>query len=144
MSKHRSNPGHGPSQRQLRVGELIRRTISEMLMHGDVHDPDLTRMSITIAEVRVSPDMHIATVYVMPLGGEHREEAIAALARNKGQLRHRIGKVTTLKHTPDLRFMIDETYDRMDETRRLLSEPRVRADIEHRDVTADETGDEEE
>ena len=100
-------------------------------MHGDVHDPDLTRLSITIAEVRVSPDMRIATVYVMPLGGGHREEAIAALARNKGELRHQIGKATALKHTPDLRFMIDETFDRMDETRRLLSDPQVRADVEH-------------
>ncbi|PIE06842.1 MAG: ribosome-binding factor A [Rhodobacterales bacterium] len=128
MSKHRSH--QGASQRQLRVGELIRRTISEMLMHGDVHDPDLTRLSITISEVRVTSDMRIATVYVMPLGGEHREEAIAALARNKGALRHRVGKATALKHTPDLRFMIDETFDRMDETRRLLAEPQVRADIE--------------
>jgi ribosome-binding factor A len=108
-----------------------------MLMHGDVHDPELTRMSITIAEVRVTPDMRIATVYVMPLGGGQREEAIAALARNKGRLRHRIGKEITLKHTPDLRFMIDETYDRIDETRRLLSEPRVRADIEHEDTEND-------
>jgi len=131
MSKYRSHHGQGPSQRQLRVGELIRRTISETLMHGDVHDPDLTRMSITIAEVRVTPDMRIATVYVMPLGGDHREEAIAALARNKGALRHRIGKAITLKHTPDLRFMIDETFDRMDETRRLLDDPQVRADVEH-------------
>ena len=140
MSKHRSNHGQGPSQRQLRVGELIRRTISDMLMHGDVHDPDLTRMSITIAEVRVTPDMSIATVYVMPLGGGQREEAIAALARNKGQIRHRIGKQITLKHTPDLRFMIDETFDRMDETRRLLSEPRVQADIDHKDTENDEEG----
>jgi ribosome-binding factor A len=131
MSKHRTHQGRGPSQRQLRVGELIRRTISEMLMHGDVHDPDLNRLSITVAEVRVSPDMRIATVYVMPLGGGHREEAIAALARNKGALRHRIGKAITLKHTPDLRFMIDETFDRMDETRRLLSDPQVRADVDH-------------
>ena len=142
MSKHRSHHGpsndRGPSQRQLRVGELIRRTISEMLMHGDVHDPDLTRMSITITEVKVTPDMSIATVYVMPLGGGHREEAIAALARNKGEIRHRVGKAVTIKHTPDLRFLIDETFDRMDETRRILSEPRVRADIEH------DAGDEEE
>jgi len=108
-----------------------------MLMHGDVHDPDLTRMSITIAEVRVTPDMRIATVYVMPLGGGQREETIAALARNKGALRHRIGKAITLKHTPDLRFMIDDTYDRMDETSRLLAEPRVRADIEHDDTEND-------
>lgn len=107
-------------------------------MHGDVHDPDLTRMSITIAEVRVTPDMSIATVYVMPLGGGQREEAIAALARNKGHIRHRIGTEITLKHTPDLRFMIDETFDRMDETRRLLSDPRVRADVEHEETGSDE------
>lgn len=138
MSKHRSSHDRGPSQRQLRVGELIRRTISEMLMHGDVHDPDLTGMSITIAEVRVTPDMSIATVYVMPLGGDRREEAIAALARNKGEIRHRIGKAITLKHTPDLRFLIDESFDRMDETRRLLAEPRVRADIEHRESDEEE------
>ncbi len=129
MSKHRSHHGQGPSQRQLRVGELIRRTISEVLMHGDVHDPELSRLSITVAEVRVSPDMRIATVYVMPLGGGHRDEAIAALARNKGELRHHVGKATALKHTPELRFMIDETFDRMDETRRLLSDPQVRADV---------------
>lgn len=138
MSKHRSSHDRGPSQRQLRVGELIRRTISEMLMHGDVHDPDLTGMSITIAEVRVTPDMSIATVYVMPLGGDRREEAIAALARNKGEIRHRIGKAITLKHTPDLRFLIDESFDRMDETRRLLAEPRVRADIENRESDEEE------
>ncbi len=131
MSKHRSHHGQGPSQRQLRVGELIRRTISDVLMRGEVHDPDLTRMSITIAEVRVSPDMRVATVYVMPLGGDRRDEAIAALARRKGELRHHVGKATTLKHTPDLRFMIDETFDRMDETRRLLADPKVQADLGH-------------
>ena len=130
MSKHRSPPGQGPSQRQLRVGELIRRTISELLMHGDVHDPDLNRMSITVAEVRVSPDLRIATVYVMPLGGGQRDEAIAALARNRGRMRHHVGKAMTLKHTPDLRFVIDDTFDRMDETRRLLADERVRADVD--------------
>ena len=79
----------------------------------------------------VSPDLRIATVYVMPLGGGHREEAIAALARHKGELRHLIGKATKLKHTPDLRFVIDETFDQMDETRRLFSDPqRVRHDID--------------
>ncbi len=109
-------------------------------MHGDVHDPDLTRMSITIAEVKVTPDMSIATVYVMPLGGDHRDEAIAALARNKGEIRHRVGKAMTLKHTPDLRFRIDETFDRMDETQRLLSDPQVRADVARRD---DDESDEE-
>ncbi|WP_188525631.1 30S ribosome-binding factor RbfA [Sinisalibacter lacisalsi] len=131
MAKNRSHTGDGPSQRQLRVGELIRRRLSDVLMHGDVHDPDLNRLSITVGEVRTSPDLRIATVYVMPLGGEHREEAIAALARNKGELKHQIAKATKLKFTPDLRFVIDETFDQMDETRRLFSDETVRRDVEH-------------
>jgi ribosome-binding factor A len=88
-------------------------------------------MSITVGEVRTSPDLRIATVYVMPLGGGHRQEAISALARHKGELRHQIGKVTALKHTPDLRFVIDETFDQMDETRRLFSDETVRRDLDH-------------
>ena len=133
MAKNRFSQGAGPSQRQLRVGELIRRKLSDVLMHGEVHDPDLNRMSITVSEVRVTADLHIATVFVMPLGGEHQDEAIAALARHKGELRHQIGKATGLKHTPDLRFLLDPTFDQMDETRRLFSDERVRRDIEHDD-----------
>lgn len=131
MAKNRSHHGEGRSQRQLRVGELIRRRLSDVLMHGDVHDPDLNRMSITVAEVRVSPDLKVATAYVMPLGGAHRGEAIKALARHKGELRHQIGKAINLKYTPDLRFVIDETFDQMDETRRLFADERVRHDVAH-------------
>lgn len=130
MAKNRFHEHDGPSQRQLRVGELVRRALSQLLMHGDVHDPDLNRISITVGEVRLSPDLKIATVYVMPLGGGHRDEAIKALARNKGELRHHVGKATGLKYTPDLRFVIDETFDQMDETRRLFSDDRVRHDLD--------------
>jgi ribosome-binding factor A len=130
MAKNRFDNGEGPSQRQLRVGELIRRRLSDALMRGDVHDPDLNRMSITVGEVRVSPDLKIATAYVMPLGGKSRDEAVKALARNKGELRRLIGKATNLKFTPDLRFVIDETFDQMDETRRLFSDEAVRRDVE--------------
>lgn len=130
MAKNRFHSGSGPTQRQLRVGELIRRRLSDVLMQGDVHDPDLNRMSITVSEVRVTPDLHIATVYVLPLGGEHREEAIKTLAKHKGELRHHIGKATKLKFTPDLRFVIDETFDQMDETRRLFADERVRHDLD--------------
>lgn len=131
MSKKHSHHGEGPSQRQLRVGELIRRKLSDVLMHGDVHDPDLNRMSITVTEVRVTPDLHIATVFVMPLGGKNQHEAIAALAKHKGELRHQVGKATGLKHTPDLRFMIDDTFDQMEATRRMFADERVRRDVEH-------------
>jgi ribosome-binding factor A len=130
MAKNRHHEGTGPSQRQLRVGELIRRTLSGVLARGDVHDPELNAMSITVGEVRTSPDLKIATVYVMPLGGAAREEAIDALKRNRGELRRALMREMTLKYAPDLRFAIDETFDRMDDTRRLFSDDRVRRDIE--------------
>ena len=129
MSNKRPHTGNGPSQRQLRVGELIRRTLSELLHRAEIHDPDLNRMSITVGEVSCSPDLKIATVYVMPLGGQGVDEAIAALARNKGEIRRRVGEVLTLKYAPDLRFRPDETFDRLDETRRLFADERVARDI---------------
>ncbi len=130
MTSRRLDTGPGPSQRQLRVGELIRRTLSQVLLQGHIHDPDLNRLSITVGEVRTSPDLKIATAYVLPLGGQHRDEAIAALKRNKHELRRAIGRVTKLKFTPDLRFRIDETFDQMDESRRLFGQDNVRRDIE--------------
>lgn len=120
----------GPSQRQLRVGELIRRTLSEVLSRGDIHDPDLAGVSITVSEVRTSPDLRVATAYVMPLGGRGAEDALAALRRNKGELRRAINKGLTLKFSPDLRFVIDETFDQMDDTRRMLSQANVRRDLD--------------
>ncbi len=126
----RFDTGGGPSQRQLRVGELIRRTLSDVLNQAEIHDPDLNRLSITVGEVRASPDLKVATVYVMPLGGDNREEAIQALKRNKGELRRAISREMTLKYAPDLRFLIDETFDRMDETRRLFSSDAVRRDLD--------------
>ena len=128
MAKNRFHEGDGPSQRQLRVGELIRRSLSEVLSRGDVHDPDLNRLSITVGEVRTSPDLKVATAYVLPLGGQGRDEVLKLLARNKGELRHAVSKKLALKFAPDLRFQIDETFDRMDETRRILNQESVRRD----------------
>ncbi|MDU8928017.1 30S ribosome-binding factor RbfA [Alisedimentitalea sp. MJ-SS2] len=130
MAKNTFQDGPGPSQRQLRVGELIRRTLSEVLARGDVHDPELNRLSMTVGEVRTSPDLKIATAYVLPLGGQGQEDAVALLARNRGELRRLIGKKLAMKYTPDLRFRLDETFDQMDETRRLFSDEQVRRDIE--------------
>jgi ribosome-binding factor A len=138
MAKNKFHDARGPSQRQLRVGELIRRTLSQVLARGDVHDPELNRMSITVGEVRTSPDLKIATVYVMPLGGGNREEAIQALKRNKGELRHELMRDMTLKYAPDLRFVIDETFDQMDETRRLFAQDAVRRDLEDKSEDEDE------
>ena len=133
MAPSRAHLGSGPSQRQLRVGELIRRALSEVLARGEVHDPDLNRLSITVGEVVTSPDLKIATVYILPLGGKGRVEALAAMKRNKGELKRLIGKQLDLKFTPDLRFALDETFDRLDDTRRLFSDEKVRRDLEAQD-----------
>ncbi len=130
MGKNKFHDGPGPSQRQLRVGELIRRTLSDVLMRGDIHDPDLNRLSVTVGEVRTSPDLKVATAYVLPLGGQGQDEIIGLLARNKAELRRIIGKKLELKYAPDLRFRLDETFDQMDETRRLFSQDEVRRDLE--------------
>lgn len=130
MAKNKFHSGPGPSQRQLRVGELIRRTLSEVLARGDIHDPELNRVSVTVGEVSASPDLKVATAYVCPLGGQGGENLIALLAKNKSEIRRAISKEVTLKFTPDLRFRLDETFDRMDETRRLFSQDAVRQDLD--------------
>ena len=133
MARSRSDEPRGPSQRMLRVGELIRRRLSEVLMRAEVHDEELNTLMITVNEVTVSADLKIATAWVLPLGGDKKEEAIAALKRCKGQLRHLVVKDMTLRYSPDLRFRIDETFDRMDATRALFADERVARDVAARD-----------
>ena len=103
MAKNKIPDGQGASQRQLRVGELIRRTLSELLMRGEVHDPDLNRVSITVGEVRMTPDLRVATAFVLPLGGGDREAALEAMRRNRHELRRAVNKALTLKFSPELR-----------------------------------------
>jgi ribosome-binding factor A len=129
MREMAKQPSSSSVQRQLRVGELIRRTLSDVLNRAEVHDPDLNRLSITVGEVRVSNDLKIATAYVMPLGGGDVQAAIAALKRNKGELRHKVSQQLTLKFSPDLRFLPDETFDRLDDTRRMFADERVQRDL---------------
>ena len=119
-----------PSQRQLRVGETIRHAISNVLARGDVYDPDLERASITVGEVQISPDLRHAKVYVLPLGGAETETVLAALERNTFEIRRLVTKQLTLKYSPDLRFLADRTFDRMDETRAILSRDEVRRDLD--------------
>lgn len=138
MAKGRFSPGSGPSQRQLRVGEVIRRRLSEVLTRADHHDPELAGFSITVSEVRASPDLRVATAYVMPLGGESEEAALAALGRNRGALRHLVARGLDLRFAPELRFALDRTFDRMDAARRLFADPRVRADLAARDDPGDD------
>ncbi|WP_370644191.1 30S ribosome-binding factor RbfA [Thalassobius sp. Cn5-15] len=128
----------GPSTRQLRVGELIRRTMSDLLMRGEVHDDALARMSITVGEVQITSDLRVATCYVLPLGGKDGDEAVKILARNQGELRHLIGRKCGLKHAPELRFKVDTSFDRMDETRALLNREDVRRDLDKPDGESDD------
>lgn len=128
MGRNKITEGAGPTQRQLRVGETIRRALSDVLVRGDVHDTDLNRMSITVGEVRTSPDLRIATAYVLPLGGQGQDEVLKLLARNKNELRRLVAKKLALKFAPELRFRLDQTFDQMDETRRILNQDVVRRD----------------
>ena len=130
MAKNNSHHDPGPSQRQLRVGELIRRTLSDVLVRGEIHDPDLNRISITVGEVTTTPDLKIATAYVSALGGEKNDNIIKLLSQNKSDIRRAISKQMTLKYTPDLRFRLDETFDRMDYTRKLFANEKVKQDLE--------------
>src|ERR1700745_3945024 len=100
----------GPSQRQLRVGEAVRHALAEMLIRGDVHDPVLEGHMITVPEVRMSPDLRLATVYVMPQGGRDQIEVIEALDRNKKFLRGALARSVNLKFAPEIRFRVDERF----------------------------------
>jgi ribosome-binding factor A len=125
----RHHEGRGPSQRQLKVGELIRRTLSDLLMRGDLHDPELDRFSITVSEAQVSPDLRHADIYVMPLGGVGEEEVLELLNQRRHAIRRALTREVQLKYSPELRFRKDRTFDRMDETRRLLDSDAVRRDL---------------
>jgi ribosome-binding factor A len=126
----RFHDGPGPSQRQLRVAELIRRRLSDVLNHGDIHDPDLNGMSITVGEVTCSPDLRVATAYVLPLGGGQREEALEALSRNRSEIRKIVSRGLQLKFAPEIRFRIDETFDRLDDTKTMFADENVRRDLD--------------
>lgn len=129
MGKQHHNQSSGPSQRQLRVAEVMRRELAEILGRGAVHDEDLDGVSITVGEVRISPDLRQATVFVLPLGGLDADVIVEALTRNRSEIRHIVTKNIKLKYSPDLKFVIDESFDRMDETRRMFNDERVRRDV---------------
>jgi ribosome-binding factor A len=129
VRQHRRDTGSGPSQRALRVGELVRHALAEMLARGDVHDPVIETHLITVPEVRMSPDLKLATAYVMPLGGKDGEEVVAALERNKRYLRGEIAHRVNMKFAPDIRFRIDERFDEAERIEKLLRTPEVQRDL---------------
>ena len=126
-----------PSQRQLRVGELIRHALAEMLTRGEVHDPVLETTLVTIPEVRMTADLRLATIYVMPLGGKDAEAVVEALERNKKFLRGEIAHKINLKFAPDLRFRADERFDEAARIDRLLHSPAVKRDLRDEDDEKD-------
>lgn len=130
MAKNNSYEGRGPSQRQLRVGELVRRSLATVLARGDIHDPELAHVSVSVGEVRMSYDLRSATVFALPLGGVNTDVVIEALNRNKGEIRHIANKSLSLKFSPELNFLPDQSFDQMDETKRLLDSPEVRRDLD--------------
>jgi ribosome-binding factor A len=132
MPRHHQKKSSAPggSQRQLRVGEQVRHAIAEILAQGGVHDADLEGHIITVPEVRMSPDLKLATVYVMPLGGRDTEIIIAALERNKKFLRGEVARRVNLKFAPDLRFRVDERFDEAERIEKLLRTPAVQKDLE--------------
>ena len=133
---HRKSSAPGGSQRQLRVGETVRHALAEILAHGNVHDPDLEGHIITVPEVKMSPDLKLATIYVMPLGGRDTEVVIAALNRNKRFLRGEVAHRVNLKFAPEIRFRLDERFDEAERIEKLLRTPAVQRDL------ADENDDE--
>ena len=127
---HHRESGQGPSQRQLRAGELVRHAMAEILVRGDVHDPVIETHLITVPEVRMTGDLRLATIYVMPLGGRDAEAVLTALERNKRFLRGEIARRINLKFAPDIRFRIDERFDEAERIEKLLRTPAVQRDLD--------------
>src|SRR5215831_15587539 len=131
MPRHhqKKSSASGGSQRQLRVGEQVRHAMADILAQGSVHDADLEGHIITVPEVRMSPDLKLATIYVMPLGGRDTEIVIAALERNRKYLRGEVARRVNLKFAPDIRFRIDDRFDEAERIEKLLRTPAVRRDL---------------
>jgi ribosome-binding factor A len=129
----RRETGHLPTQRALRAGELVRHALAELLSRGEVHDPVIEGHLITVAEVRMSPDLRLATIYVMPLGGKDVKDVLVALERNKKYLRGEIAKRVNLKFAPDVRFLLDERFEEAERIERLLRTPAVQRDLTRED-----------
>jgi ribosome-binding factor A len=138
MGKSDQNGSGGPSLRLLRVGENIRHAISTILMRGDVQDTDLNGASVSVSEVRVSPDLRNATVFVMPLGGDPDTKITKALNRNSAHVRGLMSKMVHMKYMPRLKFLLDESFDEASHIESLLKDPRVSRDLDQPDETSSE------
>jgi ribosome-binding factor A len=130
MTNHRhTDRKSGPSQRQLRVGELIRHAMAEMLTRGEIHDDVLAEHAVTVSEVRMSPDLRLATVYIMPLGGKDLRPVLEALERHRKFIRGEIAHAVNLKFAPDIRFLADRSFDEAQRIDRIFRSPKVAQDL---------------
>ncbi|MEI9885482.1 MAG: 30S ribosome-binding factor RbfA [Rhizomicrobium sp.] len=129
MTRRHSASPTGPTQRQLRVGEMLRHALADVLRRGDIRDPDLAGISVTITQVKPSPDMRYATVFCEPLGGKNAKQVVAALNKHKGYLRGEMGKLIAMKFTPDLRFVEDESFAEAQKIETILKSSRVQQDL---------------
>lgn len=128
MSKGKAR--RGPTQRQLRVSEALRKALSDLFLRSDITDSDLMGVTLTVSEVRASPDLKNATVYVLPLGGDNQDKVVAALKRHKRFIRGEVTRRIDLRHTPELVFELDETFEQSGHMNELLRSPQVARDIE--------------
>jgi len=127
--KHHHDSSPGGSQRQLRVGELVRHALADMLARGDVHDPVIEHHLITVPEVRMTADLRLATIYIMPLAGRDAAQVLAAFERHKKFLRAEIAHRINLKFAPDIRFRVDERFEEAERIDKLLHSPEVARDL---------------
>jgi len=133
----KDNKPLGPSQRMLRVGELVRHALADIFARGDIEDEALVGSVVTVPEVRMTPDLKLANAYVMPLGGVHADEIVAALNRHSKFIRGRVAPKINMKYAPDIRFFVDDTFEEAGRIDELLRSDRVKRDLE------DDGGDEE-
>ncbi|HZD62406.1 MAG TPA: 30S ribosome-binding factor RbfA [Xanthobacteraceae bacterium] len=133
--RHQRDPetSHTSSQRQLRVGELVRHAFADMLARGAVHDPVIQSHVITVPEVHMAADLRLATIYVMPLGGRDADAVLAALERNKRFVRGEVARRINLKFAPEVRFRVDERFDEAERIEKLLRTPAVQRDLDDKD-----------
>jgi ribosome-binding factor A len=122
--------GKPPSQRQLKVGEMIRHALADIFFRGEIVDEVLSRHSITVPEVRMSPDLKLATVYVLPLGGGEADAAVAHLEKHKRYLRGLLAKRVSMKFMPELRFRVDTSFEKSARIDELLASPKVARDLD--------------
>ena len=133
MSRRVSHSEQGPSQRQLRVAEEIRHVLARLLMRGELRDPLLAGVSVTVSEVRISPDLKNATVFAMPLAGSHIDDVMKGLNRSAPYLRSQVGQALQLRYAPTLNFVKDKSFDEAHHIEELLRSEKVARDLKARD-----------